>query len=324
MKEEIKKLKKIELHLHLDGSVSLEVAKKISGLEINELRKKMIAPLETANLEEYLTKFAFPISLMQSKENLKLIAKDLALSLKKDNVIYAEVRFAPIMHTKNLTLNEVIESVLDGLKEVDIKTNLILCLKREVSDELNFQVVKIAQEYLGKGVGGIDIAGSEAEFRLKRYEKFFKYAKEHNIPFTIHVGEVDSKDIKEAIFLGAKRFGHGVKAIDSKNLINLIKENNILLEVCPTSNIQTHAFENYQDHPLYKLYKDNVNVSINTDNRTVSNITLNEEYYKLSENFDFTIEDFKKINENALNYAFLSSSEKLKLLEILKTDDKIS
>ena len=320
MLEEIKKLPKIELHLHLDGSVSLEVASKLTNIKIEELKDKMIVKDECKSLTEYLTKFPFPISLMQTKENLELIAYDLVNRLEKENIIYAEIRFAPICHTlEGLSLESVVESVLKGLnKNKKVKTKLILCMKRETSKKDNLEVIKLAGKYLDKGVGGIDLAGDEIKYKLDNYKDLFLYAKLNKVPFTIHVGETSSRDIKGAIKLGTKRFGHGVKIIENKELIKLVKKNNILLEICPTSNIQTNVFDEYYNHPIYKLYKDKVNISINTDNMTISNIDLNQEYLKLLNSFKLTIEDLKEININSLNYAFITSEEKLELLEILK------
>lgn len=322
MNNKIKKIKKIELHLHLDGSVSKELASKLSGLDLDTVSSKMVLNDNCLNLSKYLDKFTFPINLMQTKENLKLIAKDLVDRLEKDNVIYAEIRFAPILHTKaGLSLEAVIDSVLEGFNEnKTVKTNLILCMLRGLDKKDNLKIIELASKYLNKGVVAIDLAGDEAKYRLKEYEDLFKIIKEKNIPFTIHAGEVLKDDIELAIKLGAKRLGHGVKIIDSEELLTKIKEKNILLEVCPTSNIHTNAFNNYESHPIYNLYKKGINISINTDNRTVSNISLNQEYEKLAEIFDFTKEDFMKINKNAINYSFLPPLEKIKILEKLKRD----
>ena len=282
----------------------------------------MVAQNKCHDLGEYLTKFDFPISLMQTKENLTIIAKDLVDRLERNNVIYAEIRFAPILHTKNgLTYEEVIEAVIKGLrKNKNVKTNLILCLLRGKEKKENLKTIEVASKYLGKGVCALDLAGDEKRYKLTEYLDLFKIIKDKNIPFTIPAGEVDYEDIPVAINLGAKRLGHGVKAIDSPELIKLIKEKNILLEICPTSNIQTNAFLTYKEHPILKLYKDNINISINTDNMTVSNIDLNKEYLNLVNTFNFSLEDFRKINKNAVNYAFLSSLEKIELLEKLKRD----
>lgn len=320
MIDEIKKIKKIELHLHLDGSVSLSLASKLSNLSIENCREKMVASLVCHDLSEYLTKFKLPISLMQTKENLKLIAADLVNRLEKENVIYAEIRFAPIFHTKEgLTIEEIVESVLEGLKENrNVKTNLILCLMRGSDKKDNLKTIEVASKYLNKGVCALDLAGDEKKFKLREYKDLFLLAKSKNIPFTIHAGEVDIDDMPIAIDLGVKRIGHGVKSINDKDLIKEIRNKNILLEICPTSNIQTKAFENYKNHPVYIFYRDNINISINTDNMTVSNIDLNQEYLNLINYLNFTITDLKKINENTVNYTFLSCKEKIELIEKLK------
>ena len=207
MLEDIKKMPKVELHLHLDGSVGLETASKLSGLSLDSVREKMVATDKCKDLNEYLTKFDFPLSLMQTKENLKLIARELALSLHKQNVIYAEVRFAPSFHTKNgLTEAEVVEAVMSGMKEVSIKINLILCLMRGASFEENLKTVETAKLYLNKGVGGVDLAGAEAIYPTSEYSLLFKKVREENIPFTIHAGEASGiQSIGAALDFGAKR-----------------------------------------------------------------------------------------------------------------------
>ena len=318
MKEDLIKLPKVELHLHLDGSLSPKLASKLAGDNIDEIKKKMIAPAKCQNLSEYLTKFDFPGSLMQTKENLTLISKELINSLSKQNVIYAEIRFAPMFHiNKGLTYEEVIEAVLKGLKSNNnIKTNLILCMMRGMPKENNLKTIEIAEKYLNRGLCAIDLAGAEDKYPIDEYLELFNIAKNKGIPFTIHAGENGgAEEVKKAINIGAKRIGHGIHSIESDEVINLIKEKNILLEICPTSNVQTNTVKNYQDHPIQKLYNLNNPLSINTDNTTVSNISLTEEYLKILSHFNFTLDDYKKMNINALNSSFLQQDEKDKLLK---------
>lgn len=320
MIEEIKKLKKVELHLHLDGSVELETISKIKKENIDELKDKMIAKDKCENLSEYLTKFDTSIECMQTKENLTLISKDLVNYLEKENVIYAEIRFAPMFHTtKGLTYDEIIESVLEGLKSNNkVKTNLILCMMRGFPKEDNLKTIEAAKKYLNKGVCAIDLAGAEDKYPLIDYIDLFKIIKEKNIPFTIHAGENGShKEIDLAISFGTKRIGHGIHAIENNDTIKLLKEKNILLEICPTSNVQTNSVDKYEHHPIYKFYKDNLNICINTDNKTVSNISLTEEYIKLHNTFNFSIDDLKKLNINAIKSSFLTPEEKNKLISNL-------
>lgn len=320
MIEKIKDIPKIELHLHLDGSISKELASKLSGLSESELEEKMVASSKCENLSEYLTKFVFPISLMQTKENLYEVAKDLVNRLVKDKVIYAEIRFAPIFHTKEgLTLEEVVDAVLLGLNTNDnIKTNLILCMMRGLPQEDNLKIIELAEKYLNKGICALDLAGAEDKYPLEDYVDLFKIIKEKGISFTIHAGENGSaSEVKKAINCGAKRIGHGIHAIDDEEVLTLIKEKNILLEICPTSNVQTNAIKTYQEHPIEKFCRLGIPVSINTDNMTVSNITLSSEYEKLAETFNFELSDFYNINRNAIKHAFLSDEEKRKLLELI-------
>lgn len=311
----IENIPKVELHIHLDGSIRPSTAAYLLNKSIDDVSNNMIASDKCEDLNEYLTKFDYPEKILQTKENLERVAYELALDLKKDNVIYAEIRFAPLKHIKEgLTLDSIVDSVLEGLSKVNIKTNLILCMMRNDTYDDNLKVIELASKYLNRGVVGIDLAGAEALYKTSSFEKLFDIAKKYNIPFTIHSGEADGYDsILAAINFGTTRIGHGIKAIEYDDLINLIKDNNILLEVCPTSNVQTNAVDKYTDHPIKKLIDKGVNVSINTDNRTVSNISLNLEYKKLQESFGFTKELFIKTNLNAIEHAFVSLDEKAKL-----------
>lgn len=316
--KEIQKLPKVELHLHLDGSLSLDLAKKLTNKSLNELKEEMIAKDKCESLTEYLTKFDTPISLMQTKENLTLSAQTLVNDLALQNVVYAEVRFAPMFHTQNgLTYEEIVEAVLNGLnKNSNIKTNLILCLMRGFPEENNLKTIEVAKKYLNKGVCAIDLAGDEIKYPTSNYLKYFEIAKKENIPFTIHAGESRGADeVEVAISTGTKRIGHGIHSIEDISVINKLKYNNVLLEVCPTSNIQTNSIDTYKKHPINDLYHMGVQISINTDNSTVSNVSLSEEYLKLHTTFNFTKDDFNKINAMALNHAFITEKEKEILLK---------
>lgn len=312
---DLKKFPKVELHLHLDGSVKIETAKELTSKATEEIKSQMIANDKCTNLNEYLTKFELPISIMQTKEELIRISEELANDLLDDGVIYAEIRFAPINHiTKGLNLEEVIDSVLEGLSKVPLKTNLILCLMRSSSFSDNKKIIDSALKYLNKGVCAIDLAGAEALYKTSSFKELFQIAKRKNIPFTIHAGEADGIDsINNACLFGAKRIGHGIRCKESNDTINLIKKNNITLEICPTSNVQTNVVNSYEDHPIKYLYEKGLSITINTDNRTVSNITLTKEYEKLIETFNFSLEDIKKMNICAIQNSFLTIEEKEKL-----------
>lgn len=316
-------MKKVELHLHLDGSLRTSTVAQILNLDIEYVKNKMIIKSDNDSLSEYLTKFDLPIKAMQTKENLKRVASELAKDLKNDEVIYAEVRFAPSFHTdQGLTFDEVVESVLDGVKKVNgIKINVILCMMRGASYENNLKTIEVAEKYLNKGVVALDLAGDEKKYKTSDYEKLFDIAKKKSIPFTIHAGEAaGAESVLEVIKFGAQRIGHGIKIIENEKVLKLVREKNIFLEVCPTSNIQTKVVGSYNEHPIKKLYDNEILVTISTDNNTVSNISLSNEYNRLSETFEFTNKDFLQMNINAVLASFLSTQEKEKYIKILKED----
>ena len=312
-------MKKVELHLHLDGSIRPSTISEILNINLEEAKKLSTIETKCASLKEYLTKFDIPLKIMQTKENLERVAFELAQDLQKDDVIYAEIRFAPNKHLKSgLTLDEVVTAILKGLSQVPIKTNLILCMMRGDSYEQNLKVIKLAKKYLNHGVVAIDLAESEASYPVNLYQELFEIAQKENIPFTIHAGEADGPlSVINAINLGAKRIGHGVRAIESEKALKLIKEKNITLEVCPKSNLDTNMYEKLSNHPIKKLYDMGLLVTINTDNRTVSNTNLTKSYQDLQEVFSFTKQDFLKMNENALQSAFLNQDEIEELLALL-------
>ena len=318
--ENIIKMPKVELHLHLDGSVSLDLLEKFSSLTKDEVINMAISNNDD-NLEKYLEHFDFINEYLQTKENLELASFTLGQDLEKENVVYAEVRFAPFNHTKNgLTGEEVVESVLKGFSKCNLKVNLILCMLRGKDLEYNKKVINLANKYLGKGVVAVDLAGDENTFSFKNYEYLFNILKHANIPVTIHAGETSKRDIVDVLPY-TKRIGHGIKIYDDENLISLVKNNNVLLEVCPNSNIDTKNTINYESHPIKKLYQEGVKVCINTDNRTVSDITLTREYINLIKYLGFTYDDLYKMNINALEYAFITEKEKQDLLNILTKKD---
>lgn len=326
---DIKKMPKIELHLHLDGSLDTEDVKNRYKLTDDEIKERMIADEKCKDLNDYLTKFDFPISIMQKKLDLEKDTIALLSTLKSQNVIYAEIRFAPQFHTKEgLTQEEVVSIIINAMKKVDIKSNLILCIMRGKDNEKdNYETLNVAKKYLNKGVCAIDLAGAEAIFKTKDYKEIFSVARENNIPFTIHAGEADGPEsIKDALSFGTKRIGHGVRATEDEELVEYIKDKGITLEVCPTSNIQTCICRDYAFHPIFELYNNGINTTINTDNMTVSNTTLENEYNKLLETGKVTIEDLVAMNLNSINAAFISDEEKIELknryLEEIESENK--
>jgi len=308
-------MKRVELHVHFDGSLCVPYVNQLLGYDASE---ELVAS-DVHNLGEYLEKFSLPSKLLQTRENLVKFSYLLARDLVKDDVIYAEIRFCPFLHTSLLSLEEVIDAVLEGLGMVsEVKTNLILCMMRNFHRDKNMQIIKLAKKYLGKGVGGIDLAGDEAFYDTKLFAPLFEVIHDLSIPFTIHAGEAAGGDsILEAISFGAKRIGHGVRAIENSFVIDELVKNDVLLEVCPTSNVDTKIYDSIARHPIKKLMDLGVKVCLNTDNRTVSNTTLSKEEELLKKYLGFSEEDFRKCYLNAIDGAFLTEEEKDLLRNII-------
>ena len=304
-------MKKIELHLHLDGSLNVEYASKLLG---KDCKNEMIGSNSTS-LADYLKRFDLPIDLLQDYDNIVEFCYLLGKDLVNDGVIYAEVRFCPLFHNKKISVDRVITAIRVGFSRVEeLKINLIFCMMRHFSFDDNLKIINLAKKYLGNGCCAIDLAGSEAQFPTSDFEELFTIVKNENIPFTIHAGEADGPtSLMSAIKFGTKRIGHGVRCVEDDNVVKLIRDNNIYLEVCPTSNIDTKSFASINEHSIKRLVEEGLLVTISTDNRTVSNTTLTNEYKILRDAFNFTDEDFLKFNLNAIDASFLSDDEKEEL-----------
>lgn len=325
-------LPKIELHCHLDGSVRpetiLDIATKenieIPTYDLNQLRGLLEAPLECKSLVEYLDRFNLPIKIMQSKESLRRITYELLEDAAKENVKYIEIRYAPVLHTENgLTIEQVIESVIDGIKQgekdFNIKANLILsCLRHRGADSAA-TVVEAGKKFLDKGVVAVDLAGAENEGFAKEFVDVISIAREYGYRVTIHAGETGiGLNVVDAIkLLHAERIGHGVAIKDLKEAYDLVKENNVTLEMCPTSNMQTKAVKSYEEHPLFKFYKDGIRVSFNTDNRTVSATNITGECKSIDKVVNMTHEDYKKIYNDSVDATFATEEVKLYLKTLI-------
>lgn len=319
------KLPKIELHCHLDGSLRAEtvlelIKKENKNIELNNLEdinKLLQVPKECTSLVEYLERFELPNKIMQSKENIKRVTYELIEDVNKENVKYIEIRFAPMLHlNKDLSIKEVIESTIEGMNEAcekyDTKANLILSCMRTMSEEDAIKVVNIGREFLGKGVVAIDLCGPEEEGFAVKYKNAIDLAKQYGYRVTIHAGEAASgKNVIDAInILGAERIGHGVRIKDMKEAYDLVKSKNVTLEMCPTSNIQTKAIESFTNYPFYDFYKDDLSVSLNTDNRTVSNIDLTNEINLIKDNFKMNEKEYKNIYLKTVDVTFADDSTK--------------
>lgn len=315
--EELENLKKVELHLHLDGSVRPSTLYELSKSkeEYDRFLERVHTNNQCKDLNEYLEKFDLPLKIMQKEKNITRIMKELCEDLEKDHVIYAEIRFSPLLHTKRfLSLDKVVKSAIEGMKNSKVKVNLILCCMRGKSFKENKKVVDLALKYKNQGVVAIDLAGAEGLYKTEEYAELFKYANKLGVLFTIHAGEARGKEeVEKALSFGAKRIGHGIHLGNDENLINKIKSAKVILEICPTSNLQTKAVCDILKHPIYNYYQKGIKTTINTDNRTVSGITLLDEYKLLRDTFKLHLEDFKKMNAYAIDGAFITEKEKEEL-----------
>jgi adenosine deaminase len=316
---------KIELHCHLDGSVRpetiIDIAKRdgihIPSFDIEEMKEELIAPLDCESLDEYLEKFSIPNAVMQSKENIKRITFELYEDAAKEQVKYMEVRFAPLLHTqKGLSVEEIIGSVIEGMNEAegqfDIKGNIILSCMRTMSAERAFEVVEKGKSFLGKGVVAIDLCASEEEGFCGEFIEPIALAREYGYRVTIHAGETGiGRNVLEAVeWLGAERIGHGVYITDCPEAYQIVKEKQIVLEICPTSNVQTKAVKEFRDHPLYAFHRDGIKITINTDNRTVSDTTMTKECDVVWNEFAMSDEDYREIYMNSVKASFASDEVK--------------
>lgn len=310
----------IDLHLHLDGSLSVSSVRELArmqGMEVSgddgELLRLLQVSEDCRDLNEYLEKFSFPCSLLQTKETITKSVANLTMELAEQGLLYAEIRFAPQLHTlQGLTQSEVVRAAVDGLESWDFRANLILCCMRgDGNHQQNLETVAVAAEYLEKGVCAVDLAGAEALFPTADFEDLFQRAKELGVPYTIHAGEADGPEsVRTALKFGAKRLGHGVRSVEDAELMKRLVSEGITLEMCPTSNLNTCIFPDIAHYPLPQLMDAGVKVTINTDNMTVSGVTLRSEFEKVISAFSLTDDQLRALIQNAADASFASRETK--------------
>lgn len=315
----------IDLHLHLDGSLSLKTVRRLAdeqNISLPEDDAELLGMLQVGpdcrDLNQYLEKFDLTCSLMQTKEAITTAVSDLCATLKDQGLLYAEIRFAPQLHVHSgLTQSQVVQAAIDGLAVHAFRANLILCCMRGDSNQKeNLETVEVASEFLGKGVCAVDLAGAEALYHTDTFEDLFRVVEEKKLPRTIHAGEASGPEsVWKALEFGAQRLGHGVRSIEDPNLIHHLAEIGVTLELCPTSNLNTCVFEKLEDYPLLQLIEAGVAVTVNTDNMTVSGVTLESEMEKLACTLHLTDEHFKTLASNAARASFASVEDKQWMLD---------
>ncbi len=317
---------KIELHLHMDCSLSYEVVSTIDPSISREVYlRDFVAPTKCTNLADFLTRAPRAIALMQTAERLRLVVMDVFEQLQRDSVLYAEIRFAPLLHSEQgLSPEEVVVTVDAAVAEASaatgVEARLILCTLRHYTTEQSMQTVRLVERFRGSHVVGLDIAGDEAGFPLDVHIPAFRYAAEQGIFRTAHAGEASgAASVWETLRqLHPTRIGHGVRSGEDSTLLAELRARQIHLEVCPTSNIQTNIYETYADHPIDRLYREKVSLSVSTDTRTITPITLNKEYEQLQHYFSWNRQHFLHCNLSALQAAFLPEAKKIELAQRLQ------
>lgn len=328
---------KIDLHLHLDGSMLPDSAWEMAeerGVKMpadnpEDFKKFIVVTADCRDVNEYLEKFELPLQIMQDREAIIRTARELVIMLAEQGLVYAEIRFAPQLHTrKGMTQAEAIEAVIDGVNEgmeqaKTIDIGVICCAMsiglETVNKEENLETVRAAKQYLGKGVVAVDLAGAEGIVPLKNFGYIFDLARELEIPFTVHAGDSDGPQTAwDALEFGTKRIGHGHRVYDDKELIKKCIKDNVTLEICPTSNIQCQSQPSYAEHPAKKLLDMGVRVTINTDNMVLSDIDLDKEYDHCLNDMGFEYNDLIKMNINSAEAAFMPEDKKRVIIEKLE------
>ncbi len=322
-------LPKTDLHVHLDGSLRLKTILELAEEQGVELPANTLDGLHDAigvgqthsSLTEYLRGFSITLSVMQTDHALSRIAFELAEDAHRENVRYMEVRYSPMLHTeRGLKLTRVVEAVLEGLGRArelyGIKSTLILCGIRNISAESSYEMAELAVAYKGRGVVGFDLAGAEENYPAKQHRRAFQLVRDNNINCTIHAGEAyGPESIAQAIHdCGAHRVGHGCRLVESGDLLRYVNDHRIPLECCPSSNVQTGAVRDLGAHPL-KLYFDlGVRVTINTDNRLITDTTVSRELWLVHTQMGVSFEDVCSMVLSGFKSSFLPFHERSALV----------
>lgn len=335
----LESLPKVLLHEHLDGVlrpqtvIDLAKEEKYSGLPTNDpvaLAEWFHQGANKGSLAKYLEGFAHTIGVMQTEDALERVAYEQAEDLSKDGVVYFETRFAPIFHTrKNLTHQQVVSAVLKGLergrKDFGVSSGLIICAMRNM--DVSLEMAELAVDFRERGVVGFDLAGEEGGYPPKKHVDAFHYIQRENFNITIHAGEGFGKEsIWQAIqYCGAHRIGHGTrliediaisdgKAVKLGDLAQYVLDKRIPLEICLISNVHTGATPSLADHPFRILYKEKFRVTLNTDNRLMSDTSMTREFEAAANTFGLGLDDFEKITINAMKSAFLPYDQRIRFI----------
>ena len=322
-------LPKTDLHVHLDGSMRLTTLLELAdeqGVTLpaddeTGLREAMHLGANTGSLVEYLKGFDVTLSVLQTQAALERVAYELAEDAHQENVWYMEVRYAPMLHTTGgLRRAAVVEAVLAGLnrarEDFGIQSQLILCGIRNISPESSVEMAELAVAYKNRGVVGFDLAGAENDHPAKHHIEAFQLVRDNNISVTIHAGEAyGPASIHQALHdCGAHRIGHGCRLREDGDLLHYVNDHRLALECCPSSNVQTGAVRDLETHPLKLYYDLGLRVTVNTDNRLITDTSVSKELYLCHERMGLDVRAIKHVVRNGFKASFLPFHEKQALM----------
>ena len=321
---DFRSLPKVELHLHLDCSLSYEAVYRLApSVTREEYDRDYVAPARCTNLADFLTRAPKGVELMQTESSLQLVTQDLFRQLHEDGVVYAEIRFAPLLHLGGgLSAEEVVEAVDRAteamIAETGIQARLILCSLRHFGEEQSMETAELVEKFFGTRVAALDLAADEAGFPVEAHIRAFRYAREQGLFRTAHAGEGRGPEsVWETLrLLEPQRIGHGTRSIEDPELVEYLQRNHVHLELCPSANVQIIAsLDGWEQHPIDQLYRAGVRLSVNTDSRMLTRTTLTQEYERLSQFFGWGPEQFLETNLMAVEAAFVDSKIKANLRE---------
>ena len=324
-------LPKTDLHVHLDGSLRLATVRELSachdlGFDFRtdeDVRAICQVPDDCESLVDYLRVFDITLKLMQTAAELTRIAYELAEDAHQENVRYMEVRYSPLLHTKQgLNYDSIVAAVQEGLdlarRQYGIACGQIICGIRHISAESSLELADLAVRWKGRGVVGFDLAGAEKDYPAKDHIAAFQKVLNNNINITIHAGEAfGAPSIHQALhYCRARRIGHGTHLIEDPDLMNWVNDHRIPVEICLASNLQTKAIPDFQSHPIRRFMEDGLRVTLNTDNRLVSGTTVTNEYRLAVENYGLSEDEVLGLVMNGFKSAFLPLKEKTQLVDL--------
>jgi adenosine deaminase len=333
--ELLRALPKTDLHCHLDGSMRLTTILELAeqqGVKLpadteDGLAKAIHMGEVCKSLEDYLVAFDVTLSVLQTEQSLYRAAYELAMDSAADNVRYLEVRYAPVLHQhKGLRLTTIVDSVLEGLRvakrETGIRYGVILCGIRHMNPQTSIRLAELCVAYKNRGVIGFDLAGAESNFPAKDHKEAFQLILRNNVNCTAHAGEAyGPESISQAIhFLGAHRIGHGTRLREDGDLLNYVNDHRIPIEVCLSSNVQTGAVSDIKSHPLKFYFDYGLRVTINTDNRLITDTTVTQEMWLAHKELGLSLEDLTTILVSGFKSAFLPFREKQDVLKQVNAD----